>query len=382
MALDLAKHTGVVTRERFYRPELDCLRLCAFGMVWASHALLSFHGLLPAGLLVVLEGAGSCGVPVFFFLSAFLITELLRREERLTGGIEVRSFYLRRILRIWPLYLGVLAVYGLLGLRFHGFHIESGRLLASLFLAGNWYIALHPLITTPMRSLWSISVEEQWYLLWPLLRRAFSPRVLLAGCGVVVASSYGLLFALVHTAAQGTLHVTAWVNSGVQFQFLALGAAAAIFLAGRVPAIHAGVRCGLAAAGTAAILAASGLCRFKASAAHTAASLCGGYLLVALGATALFFAAFGIADRICPKVLERLGQLSFGLYIFHEPGFFLANALARRAAVPFSFSALAAEKACALLLTTGMAFVSYHAWELPFLRWKQRWTAVRSREAV
>lgn len=377
-----AAHTGSAARERFYRPELDCLRLCAFLMVWAAHALLSFHGLAPAGVLAMIEGAGSCGVPIFFFLSAFLITELLRREELLAGGIDVRSFYVRRILRIWPLYLGILALYGLLGLRFHGFRIEPGRLLAFVFLAGNWYIALHPFLTTPMRSLWSISVEEQWYLLWPLLRRAFPPRALLLGCGGVVAFSYLLLAGLAHTAAQNALHVTAWVNSGVQFQFLALGAGAAILLKGHVPHLHAGFRCGLAAAGIGALLAASGFCRFKTAGLHTAASLCGGYLLAAMGASALFFAAFGIAGQACPRALVRLGQLSFGLYVFHEPGFFLANACARRISLPFSIAAVAAEKACALTLTVGMAYASYHAWELPFLRWKQRWTSVRSREAV
>ncbi len=382
MAVAMYLRTGSAVRERFYRPELDCLRLCAFLMVWLSHALLPFHGLLPTGLLALIEGAGSCGVPIFFFLSAFLITELLRREELLTGDIDIGAFYLRRILRIWPLYLGVLAMYGLLGLRFHGFRIEPGRLLASLFLAGNWYIAFHPFITTPMRSLWSISVEEQWYLLWPQLRRAAAPRMLLTGCGMVIVSSYILLAGLAHAAAQSAVHVTAWVNSGVQFQFLALGAAAAILLDGRVPAISRIHRCGLTLAGVAALLAASGVCRFKTAGPHTAESLCVGYLLVALGTTALFFAAFGVAEQACPKTLVRLGQLSFGLYVFHETGFFLANALARRAHLPFCPSTVALEKFCALLATVGMAYASYHLWELPFLRLKRRWTSIRSREAV
>ncbi len=382
-ALALPALPGRAIAERFYRPELDLLRFCAFLMVWAAHALLSFQGLLPEGVLQILEGAGSCGVPIFFFLSAFLITELLRREALLAGEIRVRSFYLRRMFRIWPLYFSVLAVYGLMGLRFHGFFIEPGRLLTSALLAGNWYIALHPTITTPMRSLWSISVEEQWYLLWPLLRRGLSTRALLGCCCATFAFSYVLLAGLAHAGRQGTLHVTAWVNSGVQFQFLALGAAAALLLGGQIPRLGPSSRSGLAIVGAASLLAASGLCRFKTPAAvHTSASLCCGYLLVALGTSALFVAVFGLPNRICPRLLVRLGQLSFGLYVFHETGFFLANALVRRASLPLTLSVLAGEKVFALGLTVAMAFASYHVLELPFLRFKQRWTTVRSREAA
>ncbi len=372
----------VSASSRFYRPELDVLRLCAFLMVWLSHALLSFKGIAPAAVLTVLEGAGSCGVPIFFFLSAYLITELLRREREVTGTIHLQSFYVRRILRIWPLYLGVLAAYGLLGLHFHGFRIEPGRLLASLFLAGNWYIACHPLITTPMRALWSVSVEEQWYLLWPLLRRAFSTRRLLVLCGATVVFSHLILFILAGTANPETLHVTAWVNSGVQFQYFALGAACALMLRGRIPEIMPSLRCLLAFCGAGTLLLAASVGHLKdASAASSAFSLSAGYGLAGVGAAALFWAALGVPARLCPPYLVRLGQLSFGLYVFHETGFFLANAAARLLGSNLDFLSLTLEKLFALLLTALLAWVSYRFWELPFLRLKQRWTFVQSREA-
>jgi peptidoglycan/LPS O-acetylase OafA/YrhL len=373
---------GPLRVARFYRPELDLLRLLAFTMVWFAHALLSFSAVISREALVALEGAGSCGVPIFFFLSAFLITELLRREYDATGNIHLRSFYMRRILRIWPLYFGVLAAYGLLGLRFHGFRIEPGRLLASTLLAGNWYIALHPAITTPMRSLWSISVEEQWYLLWPVLGRAFSSRVLLLFCFATVAFAHLILAFLAQAADPTTLHVTAWVNSGVQFQYFALGAAAALLLRGRIPHLRPHTRVLLFATAVAALLLASGACRIKQpGVAHSAASLNAGYLLAGIGTASLFFALLGISAARCPRPLVRLGQLSFGLYVFHEAGFFLANALSRHYAVAPTLRALTLEKLFALALTAGFAFASYHAWELPFLRLKQRWTFVRSREA-
>ena len=374
-------HTLAATKH-FYRPELDLLRLCAFLMVWLSHALLSFGGIVPAPVLMILEGAGSCGVPIFFLLSAYLITELLRREQEITGTVHLRSFYLRRVLRIWPLYLGVLAAYELLGLRFHGFRIEPGRLLASLFLAGNWYIALHPSITTPMRALWSVSVEEQWYLLWPLLQRAFSTKRLLVLCGATALFSHMTLLVLARTADPKTLHVTAWVNSGVQFEYFALGAVCALLLRGRIPQLEPATRglLGFVGVGTLLLAASAGHIK-ELSTSHGALSLCAGYALAGTGAAALFFAALGIPARLCPPSLVRLGQLSFGLYVFHETGFFLANAATRLLGLGPSSLSLVLEKLFALLLAGLLAWASYNFWELPFLRLKRRWTFVQSREA-
>ena len=85
---------------RFYRPELDVLRFIAFGMVFLSHAVGQYR----------LADVGILGVPVFFMLSAFLITELLLQEKQKTGTVHVSSFYIRRILRIWPLYFAALAL--------------------------------------------------------------------------------------------------------------------------------------------------------------------------------------------------------------------------------------------------------------------------------
>src|SRR5271163_4605212 len=101
---------------RFYQPELDGLRFYAFLGVFVCHTLpvedKFYSGLgMPWPWLwgpVVLSG--SAGVDLFFVLSAFLITSLLLRERQETGGISLRLFYTRRILRIWPLYFFVVAL--------------------------------------------------------------------------------------------------------------------------------------------------------------------------------------------------------------------------------------------------------------------------------
>src|SRR5262245_32552606 len=90
---------------RYYRPELDVLRLIAFLIVFIVHRM-DFLRIDPAQhfWLYNLCLLGDFGVPVFFLLSAFLITELLFRESDRLGAIHIKAFYMRRILRIWPLY--------------------------------------------------------------------------------------------------------------------------------------------------------------------------------------------------------------------------------------------------------------------------------------
>ncbi|HEU4415917.1 MAG TPA: acyltransferase family protein [Candidatus Angelobacter sp.] len=100
---------STVQAARFYRPELDALRFFAFFGVFAFHAAprtLPFYDAAGAprwlsNLLIATFGAGAYGVDLFFALSAFLITSLLLREQAATGTLDLRGFYLRRILRIW-----------------------------------------------------------------------------------------------------------------------------------------------------------------------------------------------------------------------------------------------------------------------------------------
>jgi peptidoglycan/LPS O-acetylase OafA/YrhL len=132
------------TPQRFYQPELDGLRFYAFLAVFVYHTLpqqpafyRSLHLPLPS-LWAAVASSGASGVDLFFTLSAFLITALLLRERQQTGGISLRLFYIRRILRIWPLYFFVLAVAVVLA------HIVPGQILpwyyvvGYLLFVGNW----------------------------------------------------------------------------------------------------------------------------------------------------------------------------------------------------------------------------------------------------
>ena len=161
-----------MTISRFYRPELDVLRFIAFLMVFIVHRM-DFMPIDPAQhyWLYNICLLGDLGVPVFFLLSSFLITELLFRESDETGTIQLKAFYMRRILRIWPLYF--LVFYGLVILT--QFVPWSGAKdpatwLAFTFFAGNWWICLHGWVPAyPVNPLWSVSVEEQFYIAIPII---------------------------------------------------------------------------------------------------------------------------------------------------------------------------------------------------------------------
>src|SRR5215204_5013201 len=113
-----SEYPTVQNRNDFYHPELDVLRFVAFLAVFMHHALprdarlYIRHGLSPAATqwLLTAKEAGAFGLDLFFALSAYLITELLLREHAKNGSFSVPAFYVRRALRIWPLYFTFLAL--------------------------------------------------------------------------------------------------------------------------------------------------------------------------------------------------------------------------------------------------------------------------------
>ncbi len=127
--------------QRFYRPELDVLRLFAFSVVFCYHIGGDLHSRAPAWIASIIAdvlGAGACGVDLFFLLSAYLITELLLREKERTGILNLKAFYVRRIARIWPLYFFFIAIAVAMQWILPGQHLGGKYIAAYFLLAGNW----------------------------------------------------------------------------------------------------------------------------------------------------------------------------------------------------------------------------------------------------
>jgi peptidoglycan/LPS O-acetylase OafA/YrhL len=164
-----------------HRPGLDGLRGIAILLVLAGHVM-------PDAFV----NGGSVGVTVFFALSGFLITSLLIEEQRGTGTFSPRRFYERRARRLLP----ALAVYLACWIAFSIFavgpyRVAPGEVLAAMFYFMNWVLAAGIPVSHPMAITWSLSVEEQFYLLWPLTfifaRRWPRAPWVAAALGIVVA---------------------------------------------------------------------------------------------------------------------------------------------------------------------------------------------------
>ena len=165
--------------------------------------------------------AGGFGVEVFFVLSSYLITTLLLREaDAARTGSTCLPFWLRRVLRIWPLYLGVLFAYALL------VGVPTRLLVAFALFAGNWGMAAWPGMPTSLYPLWSVSVEEQFYLAWPLILSAVPRRRLrMTACG----SDRGRRRHARRVVRLGRVNVSAvWMNTAAHLDAIGVGALVAL----------------------------------------------------------------------------------------------------------------------------------------------------------
>lgn len=371
----------------YYRPELDALRFFAFLSVFSFHRM-DYVPTDPVRDLWLfrLGSIGSFGVPVFFLLSAYLITDLLLRERAKTGRIHIQAFYMRRILRIWPLYFAAFLGLGILGYFVTGVSTKDPVAWAAFtFFAGNWYICHHGWIAGSVDPLWSISVEEQFYIVIPALaalggRRAVQvvSLLLLAGAYVTV-----LVYALHPTPGDNG----EWTNSFLHFQYFAAGTLLAIYLKGKSYRIALPFRlCGFALAYLCWFTA---MIRFRVQSWNPQPTLAGavaGWLLVLLGTLLFFVCALGMEARFIPRWLAYLGRISYGLYIFHSFVFFLLyeKAAPRLTALfptfrlsPFVRNELGTVLVLAVSIV--VAHFSYQYFERPFLKLKERFTFVASR---
>ncbi|HEY0991631.1 MAG TPA: acyltransferase [Kofleriaceae bacterium] len=166
-------------------PTLDGIRAIAIVFVLCAHSLGT--GILP--MTSRAHVFGDIGVRTFFVLSGFLITTLLLRERARFGAISLRGFYLRRALRIFPAFYTFLAV--VIVLRAAGLATASDR---DLVFAGTYTMNFHADRAWHVGHLWSLSVEEQFYLAWPLTLIALGARrgLLVAIAAIAVAPAVRL----------------------------------------------------------------------------------------------------------------------------------------------------------------------------------------------
>lgn len=353
--------------DRFFRPELDVMRLMAFCMVFVAHTIIpvGYHSWIP----MAIRGGAVFGVPVFFALSAFLITELMFREKAATGTVDLRAFYIRRVLRIWPLYFGALLfAFSLSHVAPRTGHISIGAILSYVLLAGNWHAAYYGFLPLGSGVLWSICVEEQFYLVWPALVRAGSRKSVAVSAIIAWIISQVTVAILCH---RGALFSITWYNSLAQIQYFGIGAGLSVLLNGRIPNFSRAAR-------SAMII--GGLLVFFCFPRSEGISTYVPYLMAGVGTALIFLGFLGMPLARWASRLRHLGKISYGLYIYHLWAMFLVVDLARRLLHqndwPYALIFVAA-----LPLTVAVAHLSYKYFEAPFLRLKERFAVIRSRPA-
>ncbi|MGZ4034782.1 MAG: acyltransferase family protein [Bacteroidia bacterium] len=174
--------------KKLFFPNLEGLRFFAFFVVFINHATCCLgynnHSAKYNFIKTNFFRNGDLGVSFFFVLSGFLITFLLLKEKDLSGKINIKNFYMRRILRIWPLYFLIVTLCLCLFPHFSPFlpkwfpidpDISQLNPWFYLTFTGNFDYLVNGISNVLIGVLWSVSVEEQFYLFWPLII-AFVPK--------------------------------------------------------------------------------------------------------------------------------------------------------------------------------------------------------------
>ncbi|MGC5017370.1 acyltransferase family protein [Micromonospora sp. DT47] len=356
-----------------FRADIEGLRAVAVTLVVLAHAGIA-----------TLAG-GYVGVDVFFVISGFLITTLLVKELSRTGTVSLAGFYARRAARLLPASTVVLVatlVASWLWLPPTRFRSVSLDALFSTFYGINWRLAAvgtdyfnDATAPSPLQHLWSLAVEEQFYLVWPLLllatwawRRGRSnhrlPIVMVLG-GIVVAS---LLISVWQSEAAAPW---AYFGAHTRAHELAVGALVAVS-AGALTKLPKPLAAVLTWVGLAAVLTAALTFNENTTFPGYAA------LLPVLGTAAVIAGGTATGGKGAARLLgtwpfQQIGKLSYGWYLWHWPVLMIGpSALGVEPTVKVNL-ALAAG---ALALTV----VSYHLVENPIRN--RSWLKARARRGV
>jgi len=351
--------TRYVRRTTFTRlPSGAARKVTHLVLVLRVHPKRFWGALFPQG--------GSLGVDIFFVLSGFLITALLLREHASEHRISFRGFYRRRALRLLPalfLFVAAQLTYAMLT---HGqWKTERGALLAIIFYVWNWKLFYtYPAVPKGLAHLWSLSVEEQFYIVWPLVVAVFiaarrrSSTVITAMVAAVAAVAVWRFLLAKHDNL-----TLLYFRTDVRADALLIGALTAyLWTRGFVPPR----RFLVPAAWLSLTFVTVCVIRFESTARFF---FDGGFTAVAV-AVAIMTCAIVEADWLSRRVLtfralRAVGRVSYGLYLWH---FFVFTIVAEKMG---AFSALT-RIATAVGITTAATLFSWFVIEQRFLRRKYR----------
>ena len=372
----------MTSKDAVHFPGLNGLRFFAAMAVAVSHVELmkQYHGLPNAYDNPAVYELGRLSVTLFFVLSGYLITYLLLVEKERTGGIAVGRFYVRRILRIWPLYFTVVLLAFLVLPKVELFQLP--RLTAALpdhfaptltlFVLFLPQLALSIYEPVPFAEpAWSIGVEEQFYLLWPVLLRRSKNFVLLAVIVIVTtigARHFALAMAQANRADAEALRVWNQVINYFYFtrmECMAIGGLFAWIVFAKKVRLLAFFH-NRAVQVIVYVLLAWALITdsFKPIFNYGWYSIGFGILVLNISTNPRSLI------RLSGRSFEFLGNISFSIYMLHE--------LAIQFTIAMGWTASPVLYGVSMALTIAVASASYLWLERPFLRLKSRYAVVAS----
>jgi peptidoglycan/LPS O-acetylase OafA/YrhL len=341
-----------------YYPSLDGLRTVAVGIVLCAHGGVPYFR------------SGGVGVDMFFVLSGFLITTILSTEWARTGAISFRNFYVRRFLRLAPALFLTCAFVGVAMPWVEG-RFPGTEIALCLSYTANWALALYNYQLTWLNHCWSLSIEEQFYMLWPMVivvleRSVRSPRMkgwVLVGLALLIAVRRAMMIGV-------------WPDERINFGLdtrmdsLMAGAALAYFfrslpkggLSDPVSKVLGRFLAPLAFAGMIAVI-------------HIVTWYSPwmgwiGYVLVAGASVFVIGDLVGgrhslLAGVLATRPMVFMGKISYGLYLLHLPVYYIVERLRPAAVLPVRLS-------IKVSVSVALATASFYLFERRFIRLKAK----------
>jgi peptidoglycan/LPS O-acetylase OafA/YrhL len=374
-------------KDKIHFPGLNSLRFFAAFLVLVGHVELIKGYMEIKNEFVFFErlNLGGIGVYFFFVLSGFLITFLLCAEKERFNTIGIKKFYIRRILRIWPLYFFIVILGFFILPQFEFFKLLPGSFSQNFMSNLTLYLLIVPNIAFSffapvphIGQLWSIGVEEQFYIFWPLVVK-FSRNVL----NVI------MILLIFYVGLKGVLVlIPQFVQTGPIFlgvkKFFAMakfecmiigGIGAYIFFIKKVSILNFVYN---KATQVSALVSfpffsyAVGVDNFFQDIIHIPLSVV--FLIIILNVATNPNSIL----KIDSKVLNYLGQISYGIYMYHMIIIFVCIKVAKQFLNTDPVIANCLVYLLSVLLTCGVAHLSYKYFEAYFISLKAKFTAVVS----
>jgi peptidoglycan/LPS O-acetylase OafA/YrhL len=385
-----------VNSDKVYFKGLNGLRIIAALLVFFSHVeyVKQLIGLDNLFAIHIFKVAGASGVDLFFCISGFLITFLLIAEKERLNSIALKDFYIRRILRIWPLYYFVLLITLFVipqFVNFPGLHLEDHINLTGFLL----FVFFSPYIAKVLFSinflaavLWSVGVEETYYLIWPNVIKYISNirfrhfvYMFLLFTGIKAVVTY-----IPYKIADPHLILKdiSSIMEQLRIECMIIGGACAFLLKKKSPLIRhlqGNYSFGLALL----LLTIYFVWGFKPAYFNLnpiIEYMCDPVIYALLCSILILnvISRKGIYSLLERRVPFELGQISYGFYVYHSICIMFSVMLFRQMHLPQSLSWLIGISA--FLLTTLVAYISYYGFEQRFLKLKKNFTHIVSgREA-